>query len=57
MRATDRALGAAAKLLSGLEDWINAAHFYRHERGASEVVEPPFALAVNLVSLGSSYLR
>ena len=32
------ALSAAAKLLLGFEDWINAAHFYRHEHNKPEVV-------------------
>jgi hypothetical protein len=24
---------AAGKMLSALKDWVNAAHFYRHEQG------------------------
>jgi hypothetical protein len=51
------ALGAASKLLKSLGEWIEAAHFYRHEAGTEGPTEPPLALAVNMVSLGASYLR
>jgi hypothetical protein len=31
-------------MLASLKDWVDAAHFYRHEEGtADEVAQPPFA--------------
>ena len=30
------ALGAASKMLGGFKDWVDAAHFYRHEPGSEE---------------------
>jgi hypothetical protein len=48
----------AAKMLNGLRDWIDAAHFYRHEEGVQEgVAQPPLKLAVYIVSTGASHLR
>jgi hypothetical protein len=32
-------------------------HHYRHEQGCEEVAQPPFKLAVNLISLGNSFVR
>jgi hypothetical protein len=56
--ATDSvATGAAIKLLSAFKDWVDAAHFYRHEPGHEEPVQPPLTLAVQMVSLGASFLR
>ena len=52
------ALGAAAKLVSSFNDWIDAAHFYRHEQGkADTVAQPPLGLAIYLVSGGAAHLR
>lgn len=48
---------AAAKVQSSFKEWVDAAHFYRHEAGKEEVAQPPLALAINLVSLGASYIR
>jgi hypothetical protein len=56
--ATDSvALGAAIKLLNAFRDWIDAAHFYRHESGRPEPVQPPLLLVVQMVSVGASFLR
>jgi len=45
-------------MLNGLKDWVDAAHFYRHEeRRAEEVAQPPLKLAVYIVSTGASHLR
>lgn len=51
------ALGAASKLLASFQEWVDAAHFYRHESGREEIAQPPLSLAINLVSLGTSYIR
>jgi uncharacterized protein YqgV (UPF0045/DUF77 family) len=48
---------SSAKMLSSLKDWVDAAHFYRHEEGAEEVAQPPLRLAVYIVSTGASHLR
>jgi hypothetical protein len=55
--ADPAAAGAAAKLLASFKDWVDAAHFYRHEPGREEIAQPPLTLAINLVSLGASYIR
>lgn len=49
---------SSLKMLSSFKDWVDAAHFYRHEQGApDEVAQPPLNLAVYLVSSGASHLR
>jgi hypothetical protein len=49
---------SALKLLSSLKDWVDAAHFYRHEEGAERAVaQPPLKLAVYIVSTGASHVR
>jgi hypothetical protein len=55
--ADDTARHSARKMLSSLKDWVNAAHFYRHEPGTQDVAQPPLPLAVYLVSTGASHLR
>jgi len=51
------ARNSASKMLASLKDWIDAAHFYRHEPGTEDVAQPPLALAVYLVGTGASHLR
>jgi hypothetical protein len=53
----DTARNSARKMLASLKDWVDAAHFYRHEPGTEDVAQPPLALAVYLVSTGASHLR
>jgi hypothetical protein len=49
---------STSKMLASLKDWVDAAHFYRHEQGvADKVAQPPLTLAVYLVSVGASHLR
>jgi hypothetical protein len=50
-------LGSASKLAASVGEWVDACHFYRHEAGNEDVVQPPLTLAVNLVSVGASYIR
>src|ERR1700757_1696046 len=50
-------LQPARKMLSSLKDWVDAAHFYRHEPGTEDVAQPPLPLALYLVSTGASHLR
>ena len=51
------ALGATSKLLASFKDWVDGAHFYRHEPGKEEIAQPPLPLAINFVSLGASFIR
>jgi hypothetical protein len=51
------ALQVSMKVLEAFKDWIEAAHFYRHEQGEEDVAQPPLAVAVQLVSLGAANLR
>jgi hypothetical protein len=55
--ADDTARRSARKMLASLKDWIDAAHFYRHEPGTEDVAQLPLSLAVYLVSTGASHLR
>jgi hypothetical protein len=56
-KADATAIRAAQRSLSGLSDWIDAAHFYRHEQGTEEPTAPPFDLAILLISQGAAFLR
>lgn len=53
----DTARHSARKMLASFKDWVDAAHFYRHEPGTEDVAQPPLPLAVYLVSTGASHLR
>jgi hypothetical protein len=54
----ETARNAATKMLNSFKDWVDAAHFYRHEAGKpDEIVQPPLELAVYLVSTGASHVR
>lgn len=54
----DTAKRAVAKMLASLNDWVGAAHFYRHEEGTvDEVAQPPLPLAVYIVGTGASHVR
>ena len=49
---------AATKLLRSFQEWVDAAHFYRHEPGqADSVSQPPLNMAVHMMSVGASHLR
>jgi hypothetical protein len=48
---------AAEHLINAFCDWIDAGHMYRHGQGEEEPVQPPLAIAIEMVSIGSSYLR
>jgi hypothetical protein len=50
-------VGAAMKLLRGFKEWIDAAHFYRHEPGQAEPKAPPLEVAVLIVSGGAGWVR
>jgi hypothetical protein len=51
------ALGASNKMLNAFKEWIDTAHFYRHEPGKEDEAQPPLTLAVYVCSVGASHLR
>jgi hypothetical protein len=53
----DTARNCARKMRASFKDWVDAAHFYRHEPGTEDVAQPPLPLAVYLVSTGATHLR
>jgi hypothetical protein len=55
--ADPAARGAALKSLRSFREWVDAAHFYRHEPNHAEPNEPPLELAVLLVSSGAGWIR
>jgi hypothetical protein len=48
---------AASKMHNSFKEWVDGAHFYRHEAGHEEPVQPPLDLTVLIVSQGASFLR
>jgi hypothetical protein len=48
---------AAIKQLASFKDWVDASHFYRHEPGSEEPVQPPIDLAILAISNGTAFLR
>jgi hypothetical protein len=55
--ADPTALRAANKSIESFADWVDACHHYRHEQGVEEPLQPPLDLAVQLISVGSGFLR
>jgi hypothetical protein len=51
------AVHMAQKLAASFRDWIDGAHFYRHEPGAEEPAQPPIELAIYMVSEAAGHLR
>lgn len=50
-------LASSAKLLNSFKEWIDSAHFYRHEEGRTEPGQPNSEIALLLISNGLSYVR
>lgn len=55
LQGTER--DAAMRLAEGLNDWITAAHPYRHGQAVQEPDNPSLTTAVLSISLGASYAR
>jgi hypothetical protein len=53
----ETALRSARKMLASFKDWVDAAHFYRHEEGYPEPTQPPLQLAIYIVDSGSAHIR
>ncbi|MDP9630067.1 UNVERIFIED_ORG: hypothetical protein J2W85_002128 [Ensifer adhaerens] len=51
------AINLAQKLVASLKDWIDGAHFYRHEPGDTEPAQPPLELAIYMLSEAGGHLR
>lgn len=51
------AVHVAHKQLAQFADWIDGAHFYRHEPGTEEPVQPPIEMAIHYVATGAAWLR
>ena len=51
------AVHVAQKQISAFKEWIDGAHFYRHEPGTEEPAQPPLDLAVFMVSQGAAHIR
>jgi hypothetical protein len=45
------------KCLLSFKDWVDAAHFYRHEAGQAEPPQPPEALVILFLSQGVAFVR
>ena len=50
-------LRATLKLVGSLKEWVDAAHFFRHEQGEEDIAQPSLPLSLSLVSIGASYIR
>ncbi len=48
---------ASSKTLEGFKDWINAAHFYRHEQGEETWIQPSEEFAILVVHQGLAFVR
>ncbi|KAA0970825.1 hypothetical protein FPY71_10135 [Aureimonas fodinaquatilis] len=53
----EAAKNLARKQISSFIDWIDGAHFYRHEPGTEDPAQPPLELAVFMVSQVSGFIR
>lgn len=50
-------LRVTSKMLEAFKDWVDAAHFYRHEQGQAATNQPEDEVAVLLISQGISFVR
>ena len=48
---------AAQRMVTGLKEWVEASHHYRHQPGAAEPAQPPADVAILAISHGASLLR
>jgi hypothetical protein len=51
------AIHVAQKQVAAFIDWVDGAHFYRHEPGSEEPAQPPLDLAIVMISQAATYLR
>lgn len=50
-------LGSNSKMLAAFKQWIDAAHFYRHEEGAESPTQPSEEFSVLFISQGLGFVR
>lgn len=53
----DTVIICAEQIMDSLCDWIDAGHMYRHGQKVEELVPPPIDVAVNIISMGATYIR
>ncbi|UPT53454.1 hypothetical protein [Synechococcus phage Yong-M2-251] len=51
------AIYLAQKQIASFVDWIDGAHFYRHEPGTEDPAQPPLELAIYSVSQAGGHIR
>jgi hypothetical protein len=51
------AIYVAQKQLAAFKEWIDGAHFYRHEPGTEEPAQPPLELAIYMIAQGAAHIR
>jgi hypothetical protein len=51
------AVYVAHKQVAAFKEWIDGAHFYRHEPGTEEPAQPPIDLAIYMISQGAAHIR
>lgn len=51
------AIKLAQKQIASFTDWIDGAHFYRHEPGSEEPAQPPIELAIYFISQAGGHIR
>jgi hypothetical protein len=56
-QADPAAQGAARAMVSGLQNWLEASHIYRHRPGAADVPQPPADVAILAISYAASLVR
>lgn len=47
----------AQKQVAAFREWIDGAHFYRHEPGSEEPAQPPLDLAIYVITQAGGHLR
>ena len=53
----DTVIICSEHIMDSLCDWIDAGHMYRHGQKVEELVPPPIDVAVNIISMGATYIR
>ncbi|NDV88907.1 hypothetical protein GTW51_19660 [Aurantimonas aggregata] len=51
------AIYLAQKQVQSFTDWIDGAHFYRHEPGTEDPAQPPLELAIFMISQAGGFIR
>jgi len=57
LNSSDGEKSTAGKQIEGFKIWVNSAHYYRHEDGKHELIQPSEEMTIHMVSVGFSYVR